>query len=804
MANIESADTNFQYWEKGKKSSTKRWVSVERSTTTPDEFTAQVSGLDPGTTYVVTAIGYSDSTGWQRGTTVEFTTDSEPYTVQVENPRNVGATSATLVGDLTQLSGVSAADTNLQYWEKGKKSSTQQWLSVETGTTSPGEFTAEVNDLDPGTTYVVTAIGYSDSAGWQRGTTVEFTTDSEPYTVQVENPRNVGATSATLVGNLTHLSGVSAADTNLQYWEKGNKSSTRQWVSVETGTSTADEFTAQVSGLDPGTTYVVTAIGYSDSAGWQTGGTTTFTTDSQPYTIQVENPRNLGATSATLVGNLTQLSGVSEADTNFQYWVQGKKSSTRQWVSVETGTSTADEFTAQVAGLQAGTTYVVTAIGFNSQASWQTGGTTTFTTESQPYSIQVDNPRNVGATSATLVGNLTHLSGVSQADTNLQYWEKGKKSSTRQWLSVETGTSTADEFTAQVSGLDPGTTYVVTAIGFNSQAGWQTGGTTTFTTDSQPYSIQVESPRNVGATSATLVGNLMQLSGVSAADTNFQYWEKDERSSTRSWVSVETGTSTADEFSTHVSGLDPGTTYVVTAIGFHSQAGWQTGGTTTFTTASQPYSIKTTGVRNVGTTSATLVGDLPQLSGVSEVDTNFQYWEKGEKSSTRSWVSVETETSTADEFTAQASGLKADTTYVVVAIGYSDSAGWQTGAPVEFTTGRATTSANAESLSATTSTPPATATTTPTSTSTRTPAVTGTPAQTATPAPTETSTTVQESTPTETDTQTQRSTPTLTSTATVPATSTVTSIPTSTVTSTTPSTTTGAPASTTRTNETSS
>lgn len=106
--------------------------------------------------------------------------------VSTDAPTNVTATSATLNGNLTALSGVDNATVWFEYWIEGDTANTTN--TSESTLDAPGEFEASIGDLDNDTTYVYQAHARANGTT-VTGETVAFTTDAD---AAEDAPKNFG------------------------------------------------------------------------------------------------------------------------------------------------------------------------------------------------------------------------------------------------------------------------------------------------------------------------------------------------------------------------------------------------------------------------------------------------------------------------------------------------------------------------------------------------------------------------------------------------------------------------------------
>ena len=194
-------------------------------------------------------------------------------------------------------------------------------------------------------------------------------------------------------------------------------------------------------------------------------------------------------------------------------------------------------------------------------------------------------------------------------------------------------------------------------------------------------SVETDAATDVTDQSATLNGNLTELSGADNATVYFEYWAADdpENSTTTTEMNVGNGT-----FSWGVSDLSNDTEYVYVA---HAEAGDATaeGTEQTFTTlAEPPLGVDTMAASGASPTAATLNGDLTGMGEAENATVRFEYWVEGDRENSE--TTTEVAVNSTGSFDANVSGLSYNETYVYVAhaeAGETSVSGTQT----TFTTG---------------------------------------------------------------------------------------------------------------------
>ena len=642
-----------------------------------------------------------------------------------------------------------------------------------------------VTGLTPGTTYHYRTKSVSASTTVY-GTDATFTTIAAPLVSVVAFPSSatvspgtafdvtVNLTTSATVGGCQVALGFDPTKVQASNWTEGSFFST--WAQANGGSANVypspmiNNTTGNVSALGiaimgasttGGPTGTGDLVTYHMTALAGATGTATFTlynvavSDSNTYTIPnptVTNGQvtfqsgttapavttiaatNLGATTATVGGNLTSLGSAVSAQVWFQYGVDTSYGTS---TSPQTLTATGG-FTAPLTGLTASTMYHFRA-NVLSSGTTVCGSDLQFTTNSTGgATVATTTPTNIGAATATLNGNLTSLGSATSFSGGFDW---GTTVSYGQVATAQSLTATGP-FSATLSNLNAGTTYHFMAI-VNTNSGTVTGTDMTFTTAASAVSViavpssSTVSPGSafdvtVNLTAATAVGGAQVALGFDPTKVQVSGWT--EGSFLKTWAQSNSGTTmvypspvinnttgNVSDLGIIIQGASGGPMGTGDLVTYHLTANASASGTTTLTLydvsitdqngvvmpnptvtngqvtfqSGTAASVTTAAASAVTGTTVTLNGNLTGLGGAANVSVWFDW---GNTTSYGSATAAQTLTATG-AFTASITGLTANTTYHFRA---NVSSGGTTvnGADVTFET----TGANASSTTTTTTT----------------------------------------------------------------------------------------------------
>ena len=413
-------------------------------------FSVKIDSLKPGTDYRIKAyarnavgIGYSDSEKICK-------TSLSVAEISTNNVFDITPTTAVCGGNIT-------SDGGLQVTERGVCWSTSHNPTIynnrTTDGTGIGSFTSSITDLTNETTYYVRAYA-TNSMGTAYGDEKCFLTTAKP-TVMTRLVTDVSDTSAVCGGNVTSIGSTPLTARGVCWATHHNPTidDDKTFDGVDVG-----EFISNITELTEGTVYHVRAYATNEE-GTSYGEEIAFRTLTFP-TVSTNIVTNVSFTTATCGGNISS-DGGAEVTACGVCWSTSQNPTISDNKTID-GEGLGD-FTSNITGLTAETTYYVRAYATNS-VGIAYGEQRIFTTATTVLpTVTTSAASNITETSAVCGGNVTWDGGATITSRGIVYWT----SSSNLLQTVVCGSGTGN-FTTTLSGLSAGTTYYYKAYSTNS------------------------------------------------------------------------------------------------------------------------------------------------------------------------------------------------------------------------------------------------------------------------------------------------------------------------------------------------
>lgn len=478
-------------------------------------YSAELNNLQPNTTYVYEAFA-KNAGGTGTSGKVTFTTrDNELPIVKTSEVDNIGTTAASCGGHVTGDGGANITERGVCWSTNHNPTINESHVSSGSGL---GEFACNLSSLSANTTYYVRAYA-KNSKGVAYGEEKDFTTlDFDLPEVTTAPVTDITQTSAKCGGEVTSDGGTDVTERGVCWSTSHNPTVNSHKVQAGEGMGS---FTCNITGLNAHTKYYVRAYAIN-SKGPNYGEEVDFVTGANPPTVSTGSVTNITTTSAMGGGNVTN-DGGSDVTERGLCWSTHHEP-TINGTHVEAGDGTG-EFTAAMTNLTANTTYYVRAYAINGVEPAY-GDEVEFTTLSISVpGVTTASVTNIGNTTATGGGNVISDGGASVTERGICWSTSHNPTISGSHANSGTGTG---EFTTNMTGLTPNTTYYVRAYAINSQ-GPAYGEEVNFKTSQTPtYTISVSAnPTNGGTVTGGGTyqqGQSCTVSATKATGYNFLKW----------------------------------------------------------------------------------------------------------------------------------------------------------------------------------------------------------------------------------------------------------------------------------------
>ena len=272
--------------------------------------------------------------------------------------------------------------------------------------------------------------------------------------------------------------------------------------------------------------------------------------------------------------------------------------------------------------------------------------------KSTPPTVTISNNISVTQTSANVTGEVTNEGSSSVTERGFIYGKQGESRQDTMYCGSGVG-----EFPTRLTGLEPNTTYNCSAFAKND-GGIGTSGKVTFTTrDYNVASVMTGEVENVGTTTATCGGNVMDDGGTDITERGVCWATSHTPTVNGSHASAGDG---LGEFTCNMTSLSANTTYYVRAYAKNVK-GVAYGEEKSFTTLDKP-TVSTASVINIGNTTATGGGNVISNGGATVTERGICWSTSHNPTISGSHANSGTGTG---EFTVSMTNLTPNTTYYV-------------------------------------------------------------------------------------------------------------------------------------------
>lgn len=320
-------------------------------------FSGSLTGLTAATVYYVRAYG-TNSQGTAYGNQQTFTTLGVPYPILTTKAvTNITSTAATTGGNVTNDNGYNVTSRGVCWNTQPNPTTANNKTSDGSGL---GEFTSNVINLMPSTTYYVRAYAIN-TEGTGYGNEHSFTTpQSFAPLVSTNEVTNITYTTATSGGMVTNDNGFQVTARGICFGQQPNPTLANSFSNDGSGVG---PYTSYLTGLTQNTTYYVRAYA-TNSQGTAYGNEVTFST------LQVYTPTVITIDVTSIYATRTKCGGNVTADGGAPVTARGVCWSTSQSPTIANnktvdGTGTGS-FESQLTGLSGSTNYYVRAYATNS------------------------------------------------------------------------------------------------------------------------------------------------------------------------------------------------------------------------------------------------------------------------------------------------------------------------------------------------------------------------------------------------------------------------------------------------------
>ena len=462
------------------RSNMEAYTKLEVTASAFSSFTIEADNLTPGTVYYYCAYA-SSGYSMVRGEIRSFTTQ-EGVAPVFGNAEITGhdEKSATLTATIADKGGSELVLCGVRYWEAANREENLETEGTLVTVTPDTDFTVTLSDLMPSTEYILcavaqnaTGIGYSDK--------LHVTTDEAVLPVlSAITPLDSTVVSIEVSAQVLDV-GKSALKEVGFCWSMESQEPTpnhnHQSLPLP---ADGEAFSFHIENLTADQTYYIRAYAYNDEAEPGYSPVKVFHTTSSVPSVERAVAEDIGYTTATLKARIASHGGLPITAKGFYYSDTNENPGEGDRRIMATNAET-DSIIARVEGLASHTTYYVRAFATNARGTSVSEEVYTFTTADNRTvpTVETAEATNISSMIATLNGRITADGNTPITSRGFCYGTDANPAQNGTRIAVE---GNATDFTLDVSGLKPSTTYYVCAYAEN-EIGAAYGEAMSFTTE---------------------------------------------------------------------------------------------------------------------------------------------------------------------------------------------------------------------------------------------------------------------------------------------------------------------------------
>ena len=280
-------------------------LEIGTSFSSSGEFTGQLEGLNQNTTYYFRAYA-TNGIGTSYGANLSLTTTNviAVPTINTAEVSNITYNSAVSGGEITDNGGATVLERGV-CWSTSPNPTTASFKTVNG--LGIGQFSSNLNNLNPETTYYVRAYA-RNSSGTGYGNEIEFTTSELAPVLNTLSATNIKHTNFETGGVILDAVGLSVISKGICYSVNPNPTVFDNVLNAGNGTGS---FNLKIEGLEPGSTYYVKSFLVNNNGTYYGNEVEVLTTAPPNFTCNITTVSNTDRYSIILPQQAYFISGNS-------------------------------------------------------------------------------------------------------------------------------------------------------------------------------------------------------------------------------------------------------------------------------------------------------------------------------------------------------------------------------------------------------------------------------------------------------------------------------------------------------------